>query len=75
MKLIIIGSSSQGNSYAIQSDSGEILLIEAVVPLKEVKKAIGYKTSKVVGCIISHWCMSKKYPASLQQNRIFKGSL
>lgn len=54
MKLIIIGSSSQGNSYALQSDSGEILLIEAGVPLKEVKKAIGYKTSKVVGCIISH---------------------
>lgn len=54
MKLIIVGSSSQGNSYALQSDSGEILLIEAGVPLKEVKKAIGYKTSKVVGCIISH---------------------
>lgn len=54
MKLIIIGSSSHGNSYALQSDSGEILLIEAGVPLKEVKKAIGYKTSKVVGCIISH---------------------
>ena len=29
MKLIISGSSSKGNSYALQSDSGEILLIEA----------------------------------------------
>lgn len=54
MKLIIIGSSSKGNSYALQSDSGEILLIEAGIPLKEVKRAIGYKTSKVVGCITSH---------------------
>lgn len=54
MKLIISGSSSQGNSYALQSDSGEILLIEAGIPLKEVKIAIGYKTSKVVGCITSH---------------------
>ena len=54
MKLIIIGSSSQGNSYALQSDSGEILLIEAGVPLKEVKKAIGYKTSKVEACLCSH---------------------
>ena len=54
MKLIISGSSSQGNSYALQSDSGEILLIEAGIPLKEVKRAIGYKTSKVVGCITSH---------------------
>ena len=54
MKLIIVNSGSSGNSYALQSDSGEILLIEAGVPLKEVKKAIGYKTRKVVGCIISH---------------------
>lgn len=54
MKLIIIGSSSKGNSYALQSDSGEILLIEAGIHLREVKKAIGYKTSKVVGCIVSH---------------------
>lgn len=54
MKLIIIGSSSKGNSYALQSDSGEILLIEAGIPLKEVKRAVGYKTSKVVGCITSH---------------------
>lgn len=54
MKLIIVGSSSKGNSYALQSDSGEILLIEAGIHLREVKKAIGYKTSKVVGCIVSH---------------------
>lgn len=54
MKLIIIGSSSSGNSYALRSDSGEILLIEAGVPIKEVKKAIGYETIKVVGCIVSH---------------------
>lgn len=54
MKLIIIGSSSQGNSYALQADSGEFLLLEAGVSLKEVKRNIGYKTSKVVGCIVSH---------------------
>lgn len=54
MKLIIIGSTSKGNGYALQADTGEILLLEAGVPLKEVKKAIGYQTSKVVGCLISH---------------------
>lgn len=54
MKLIIIGSSSKGNSYALQADSGEILLLEAGLPLKEVKKAIGYKTEKVVGVLVSH---------------------
>jgi len=55
MKLIIIGSSSAGNSYALQSEeTGEILLIEAGVPIHDVKKAIGYQTSKVVACIASH---------------------
>lgn len=54
MRLIVIGSSSSGNSYALQSDSGEILLIEAGVPFSEVRRCIGYKTSKVVGCIVSH---------------------
>lgn len=54
MKLIIIGSTSKGNGYALQADTGEILLLEAGVLLKEVKKAIGYQTSKVVGCVISH---------------------
>lgn len=54
MKLIVINSGSSGNSYALQAKSGEILLLEAGIPLKEVKKAIGYQTSKVVGCVISH---------------------
>ncbi len=54
MNLIIIGSSSKGNSYALQADTGEILLLEAGVPLKEVKKAIGYQTSKVKMVIVSH---------------------
>lgn len=47
MDLIVIGSSSKGNSYALRAESGEILLLEAGVPLREVKKAIGYQTNKV----------------------------
>mgnify|MGYP002677645932 CR=1 FL=1 len=54
MELIIIGSSSKGNSYALRADSGAILLLEAGVPLREVKKAIGYQTSKVKAVIVSH---------------------
>lgn len=54
MKLIVIGSSSKGNAYALQAASGEILLLEAGRPIREVKKAIGYQTNKVVGCIVSH---------------------
>lgn len=54
MKLIVIGSSSKGNSYALQADTGEILLLEAGVPYKEVKRAIGYKTTNIVACLVSH---------------------
>lgn len=54
MDLIVIGSSSKGNSYALRAESGEILLLEAGVPLREVKKAIGYQTNKVKMVIVSH---------------------
>lgn len=54
MKLIVIGSSSKGNSYALQAESGEILLLEAGMPLKDAKKAIAYNTSNVVACFVTH---------------------
>ena len=54
MVLIVNGSSSFGNSYALVSSSDEILLIEAGVKIAEVKKSIDYKIGNVVGCIASH---------------------
>lgn len=53
MRLIVIGSSSKGNSYALESID-EILLLEAGCPMKEVKKDINWKVSKVVGCVVTH---------------------
>lgn len=53
MQLKILGSSSKGNSYLLESET-EILIIEAGVKLSEVKKAIDFNISKVVGCIVSH---------------------
>ena len=52
-KLICVGSSSIGNSYAIDSGS-EILLLEAGVKMAEVKKHIDYRLNDVVGVCISH---------------------
>ena len=54
MKLIVIGSSSLGNSYLLEADDGQQLCIEAGRPLREVKKVANLKTSKCVGVIISH---------------------
>lgn len=49
----VIGSGSSGNGYALISGE-DILLLECGVPAKEMLKAIGYQTSKVSGCIVSH---------------------
>lgn len=48
------GSSSEGNSYALISNNGEILAIEAGVNFMEFKKIIDWRISDVVGCIVSH---------------------
>lgn len=53
MKLIVIGSSSKGNAYALAGEK-ETLLLEAGVPFSKVRKALSYATYNVVGCCISH---------------------
>lgn len=53
MKLTVIGSSSSGNCYVLQN-SREALIIEAGCKLQEVKKALGWKLSKVAGAIVTH---------------------
>ncbi|MFL5810060.1 MAG: MBL fold metallo-hydrolase [Flavisolibacter sp.] len=53
MRLTIINSNSQGNGYILENDS-EALLIECGVHFDKIKKALGFKLSKVVGCLISH---------------------
>lgn len=53
MVLKVIGSSSKGNCYILESNS-EALIIEAGCKLAEVKKAIGWNLTKVAGCVVSH---------------------
>lgn len=53
MKLHIINSGSVGNCYIL--DNGiSALIIECGVNFKDVKVALDFQLSKVVGCIISH---------------------
>ncbi len=54
MKLRVLGSSSSGNSYALISDNGEILAIEAGCKFLDFKKMIDWKIANVSGCIVSH---------------------
>jgi phosphoribosyl 1,2-cyclic phosphodiesterase len=53
MKLNVIGTGSSGNAY-ILSNGDEVLLIECGVNIKEIKQALDFDFSKVVGCIVTH---------------------
>lgn len=53
MKLHIIGSNSAGNSYILEGKT-QSLVIEAGLPLKEIKQSLQFDLSSVAGCIITH---------------------
>jgi phosphoribosyl 1,2-cyclic phosphodiesterase len=53
MLLKVTGSSSQGNNYIIEGKK-ETLLIDCGIPLIEVKKALNFDLSKIIGCLCDH---------------------
>lgn len=53
MQLRCLGSSSSGNCYLLENDR-ECLVLEAGIPLKEVKKALDFNISKIVGLLVTH---------------------
>lgn len=53
MKLKVLSSGSSGNCYILESDT-EALIIEAGVPFKEVKIALGFNVRKIVGVVAGH---------------------
>lgn len=53
MKLTVLGSSSKGNCYILQSGSSKLLL-ECGISWKDVKKALDFNLSGICGCLISH---------------------
>lgn len=53
MVLKVLGSGSSGNCYILESDT-EVLIIEAGVPFREVKVALGFNVRKIAGVICSH---------------------
>lgn len=53
MKLHVLGSNSKGNGYILEGNS-QTLLLEAGCPLKDVKEALNFDITKVVGVLISH---------------------
>lgn len=53
MVLKVLGSSSSGNCYILESDT-ESLIIEAGLPFMEVKKTLNFNVRKIVGVVVSH---------------------
>ena len=53
MKLKVLGSSSSGNCYILESET-EALIIEAGISFMEVKRALNFNVRKIVGVICSH---------------------
>lgn len=53
MKLHVLGSSSSGNCYLLQGQN-ETLIIELGLRFVEIKNALGYDLSTVVGAIVTH---------------------
>lgn len=54
MKLKCIATGSSGNCYTLTSCSGETLIIDCGIPIKEIKKGLNWNIRNVVGCIVSH---------------------
>lgn len=57
MKIFSISSSSDGNAYALYNDPGDIILIDAGVPLKRIRTAFLYynlNISNINYIIVSH---------------------
>lgn len=53
MRLKILGSSSSGNGYLLETRE-ETLVLEAGVKLMEIKKALDFNISQIVGALITH---------------------
>ena len=52
--LKIINSGSSGNSYALIDNNNKILLLDLGLPAKEIKRAIDFRISDVVGAVVTH---------------------
>lgn len=57
MKFTSLASSSKGNAYLVQSDGLAPLLIEAGIPIKQIREKLyahGVSLSDLAGCLLSH---------------------
>ena len=68
MTLKCIATSSEGNSFVLTNESGNHLMIEAGLPIGELKKGIDFDVENWQGLIVSH----EHHDHSLSANKIRK---
>ena len=54
MKLKCIATGSTGNCYNLTSNSGETLILDCGIPIKEIKKGLDWNVKDVVGVLCTH---------------------
>lgn len=54
MTLKTIATGSTGNCYILTSDSGKHLILDAGIPIAEIKKGLDFDVENVAGAIITH---------------------
>lgn len=54
MQLHCIATGSTGNCYTLTSNSGETLVLDCGIPIKEIKKGLNWNIRNVAGCMVSH---------------------
>ena len=54
MKLKCIATGSAGNCYDLTSNSGETLILDCGIPIKEIKKGLDWNIKDVVGVLCTH---------------------
>lgn len=53
MRLTVLNSGSRANGYVLHNEN-EALLIECGCPISDALQAVGFRTEKIVGCLLSH---------------------
>lgn len=54
MKLKCIATGSTGNCYTLTSNSGETLILDCGIPIKEIKKGLNWNIKDVAGVLCTH---------------------
>lgn len=54
MKLKCIATGSTGNCYLLTSNSGETLILDCGIPIKEIKKGLNWNIKGIVGVLCTH---------------------